>query len=221
MDWLRAHEFLAIWLEGVALVLIFVWDRLDSRNQHTEMLAQLKATEKQIEASEKNAAAAKTTAESIVNAERAWVMADLDWWDNGLRVSSGTSHAREGGRVDSTTANLKLACKNEGRSPAWIENIRGYIEVFSTVATLTEPSPHAMQSFGPMGPLGPGQSHSRSFQLTCLSPLGKNESLSVYAVIDYRDIFGTKRETLLGYSIAASNFQIHRQDTLPERNRNT
>jgi hypothetical protein len=57
MDWLRAHEFLAIWLEGIALVLIFVWDRLDSRNQHKEMLAQLRATEKPIEVSEKNAAA--------------------------------------------------------------------------------------------------------------------------------------------------------------------
>jgi len=83
MDWLHAHEFLAIWLEGVALVLIFVWDRLDSRSQHRETLAQLKATEKQIEVSEKNAAAAKATAESVINAERARIIADLEWRGSG------------------------------------------------------------------------------------------------------------------------------------------
>jgi hypothetical protein len=106
MDWLRAHGFLAIWLEGIALVLMFVWDRLDSRNQHKEMLAQLRATEKPIEVSEKNAAAAKATAESIVNAERAWIMAELGWWEgHGLRVSSGSTYVREGGRVYSTAAN--------------------------------------------------------------------------------------------------------------------
>jgi hypothetical protein len=115
---------------------------------------------------------------------------------------------------------MKLTCTNEGRSPAWIENIRGYIEAFSTVATFTEPSTHAMQSFGPMGPLGAGHNQSRSFQLTCLNLLGENESLSVYAIIEYRDMFGIKRETVLGYSISSSN-EIGRQDTLPERNRNT
>src|SRR5437879_6360727 len=115
MGWLRAHEFIAIWLEGIALVLIFFWDRLDSQSQHREMLAQIKATEKQIAASEKNAAAAKATAESIVNTERAWVMAELGWWERlGLRVSESTSASRGQSVVESNTANLKLTCKNEG-----------------------------------------------------------------------------------------------------------
>jgi hypothetical protein len=51
INWLRTYEFIAIWLEGIALVLIFVWDRLDSRKQHKETLAQLKIAERQVEAS--------------------------------------------------------------------------------------------------------------------------------------------------------------------------
>ena len=38
--WFSTHEWVAIWLEGIALVAIFIWDRLDSRAQHEQMLAQ-------------------------------------------------------------------------------------------------------------------------------------------------------------------------------------
>lgn len=50
-NWFSANEWLAIWLEGIALILIFVWDRLDSRKQHEETLAQLQVSQKQLEAS--------------------------------------------------------------------------------------------------------------------------------------------------------------------------
>lgn len=221
MDWLRAHEFLAIWLEGVALVLIFVWDRLDSRSQHKEMLAQLQATEKQIAASEKNAAAAKATAESIVNTERAWVMAELGWWERlGLRVSESTSASRGQSVVESTTANLKLTCKNEGRSPAWIENVYGHIEMFSEPSTLEIPNRHKCRNFGPWGPLGAGKERSQSLELTCPGHMKKEGHLSVYVVIEYRDIFGISRETFLGYTVDEHG-GVYRQSALPERNRNT
>jgi hypothetical protein len=51
INWLRTYEFIAIWLEGIALVAIFVWDRLDSREQHEETLTQLKIAQRQVEAS--------------------------------------------------------------------------------------------------------------------------------------------------------------------------
>jgi hypothetical protein len=51
VNWLRTYEPIAIWLEGIALVLIFVWDRLDSRKQHEDTVAQLKVSQKQVEAS--------------------------------------------------------------------------------------------------------------------------------------------------------------------------
>lgn len=75
MDWLKAHEYLAIWLEGIALVLIFIWDRLDSRKHHKETLAQLAATEKQVEAAQNNAAAAKASAEVLMESLRPRIVA--------------------------------------------------------------------------------------------------------------------------------------------------
>src|SRR5437588_5178827 len=51
INWLKTYEAIAFWLEGIALVAIFVWDRLDSRKQHEETLAQLNVSQKQLEAS--------------------------------------------------------------------------------------------------------------------------------------------------------------------------
>src|SRR6266478_4178933 len=58
ITWLKTYEFIAIWLEGIALVAIFVLDwkerrdqREDREQQHEETLAQLRVSQKQLEAS--------------------------------------------------------------------------------------------------------------------------------------------------------------------------
>ena len=50
-SWLETHEFVAIWLEGIALVAIFIWHRIDSHHQHKETLAQMDVTQRQFESS--------------------------------------------------------------------------------------------------------------------------------------------------------------------------
>jgi hypothetical protein len=57
-NWLKTYESIAIWLEGIALVAIFVLDwkerrdqREDREQQHRETLAQLQVSQKQVEAS--------------------------------------------------------------------------------------------------------------------------------------------------------------------------
>jgi len=69
ITWLRTYEFIAIWLEGIALVAIFVLDwrerkdqRKDREEQHKETLAQLDVSQKQ--------------AEALINSERAWVLVE-------------------------------------------------------------------------------------------------------------------------------------------------
>jgi hypothetical protein len=57
ITWLKAYEPIAIWLEGIALVLIFIWDRIDSHHQHNETLKQLAVSQKQVEASQEQAEA--------------------------------------------------------------------------------------------------------------------------------------------------------------------
>ncbi len=62
-NWFDSHQYLAVWLEGVALLAIFIWDRLDSRKQHEETLAQLDVSQKQ--------------ANTLINSERAWLMVEI------------------------------------------------------------------------------------------------------------------------------------------------
>jgi hypothetical protein len=75
--WLYNHEFIAVWLEGVALVAIFFWDRLDSRKQHEEMLAELEIMRTQALATETAANASAKSAEALINSERAWIIPEL------------------------------------------------------------------------------------------------------------------------------------------------
>jgi hypothetical protein len=50
LDWFTKYEAVAVWLEGITLVLIFIWDRIDAGQQHEQTLKQLKAAEDQVEA---------------------------------------------------------------------------------------------------------------------------------------------------------------------------
>ncbi len=217
--WLNKYESIAIWLEGIALVAIFVWDRLDSRKQHEETLAQLRVAQRQVDASLENANAAKLAAESVINAERAWVMAELSWYDK-VHVVTGASQIRDEPRVETTHVKLKLTCRNEGRTPAWIDQVYGHLEIFGKAVKLGSVTKSECQTSGPMGPLGAGKEQSRVLEATCLGHPKSDEYLAIYTAIEYRDIFGLKRETVLGYSIDLHG-EIYRQDALPERNRNT
>jgi hypothetical protein len=59
INWLKTYESIAIWLEGIALVAIFVWDRLDSRKQREETLAQMEIMRGQARATDTAANAAR------------------------------------------------------------------------------------------------------------------------------------------------------------------
>src|SRR5216683_1834754 len=48
--WLDSHQYLAIWLEGIALLAIFIWDRWDSHQQHKQTLAQMTIMQNQARA---------------------------------------------------------------------------------------------------------------------------------------------------------------------------
>jgi hypothetical protein len=69
-SWFGTHEWVAIWLEGIALVAIFIWDRFDSTAQHTQTLAQLKIAQDQVAEAIRAADAAKTQAESSLESVR-------------------------------------------------------------------------------------------------------------------------------------------------------
>jgi hypothetical protein len=173
LEWLTKYEAVAVWLEGIALVAIFIWDRVDAKKQLTETLKQIDLAQKQIEASH--------------NAERAWIMAELDWYQAGkAHIQFHTQGGNAGeGELKTTTVTAKLTCSNEGRSPAWIKRIYGYGEIAERV---TDPPPtddHATQSFITLGPIGPGKEQHRSLMFICIGHLKQPNIASLYLVIEY------------------------------------
>jgi hypothetical protein len=75
--WLDSHQYFALWLEGIALLAIFIWDRIDASQQHKQTLAQMEIMQNQARATETAANAANKSAEALINSERAWIIAEL------------------------------------------------------------------------------------------------------------------------------------------------
>jgi hypothetical protein len=207
LDWLTKYEAVAVWLEGIALVAIFIWDRLDAKRDHEETVAQLEIAQAQIKLSQ--------------NAERAWILTELEWSDTSrLRVVTGTSSRKGEESVETTSVGVTLVCKNEGRSPAWVDTIKGYAEIVEgELRDLPSPVGHKAQAFIPLGPIGPGQQNRRQLLLVCPGHVENNQRMSLFVIVEYRDIFEQKRVTTCGYTVSGT--YLSRQDLMPERNRST
>jgi hypothetical protein len=108
LDWLTKYQAVAIWLEEIALVLIFGLDWWNGRKGHEGTLEQLKIAQDQIKISQ--------------NAERASVMTELEWPEGEkLRLVTGTSRQGDEPQVETATVIVKLLCRNAGRNPAWVD----------------------------------------------------------------------------------------------------
>lgn len=81
-------------------------------------LHQSKDTEKALHWAKESAIAAKTSADAgllnakaIINAERAWITASLNWQSTAGRIIQGE---------DESALNVRFVFENQGRTPAWI-----------------------------------------------------------------------------------------------------
>lgn len=168
----------------------------------------------------KNAAeAAQLNAQAVINAERAWIIAELGLFGETVGVIEGEGYFQSEAPIKCTQVmNVKLTCKNEGKTPAWIDHVRAVLEIVDPNSVRVEPET-SKWTHGPMPPIGSGQERSRSLELRCNGHAEDHEFLSISVLVEYRDIFDKKRETWLGYSVSGG--QLVRQNGLPHRNRNT
>ena len=119
LGWLDSHQYLAVWVEGIALLAIFIWDRIDAFQQHKQTLAQIRV-------SEAAANAANKSAEVLINSERAWVIAELVplcTFKNGRwhrRVGDNWAELNETEILDGYFRMHTLRFTNMGRTPAHI-----------------------------------------------------------------------------------------------------
>lgn len=180
------------------------------------------------EASTKAMELADANTQALINVERAWILAGISWYEKkGVNIAETTTREREGATEESTTIFLKLTCVNDGKSPAWIEQVYTHLEIItnegdSFVDETGERDRQNLRINGRIGALGAGKDISTGIQLRCVGRRKNTDRdlLNAFVVIEYYDIFKIKRETTLGYSITFEG-EIVRQDACRDRNRNT
>ena len=109
------HLLLPETLAQIALVFVGIWT--------------LRWFIKQTKATQLSAQAAADNASALVNAERGWVLATLEWCYAPIR------HTEIKGGI--TLVNVELICKNEGNSPIWIEHVCARADIGGSDAAIS------------------------------------------------------------------------------------
>jgi hypothetical protein len=115
--------------------------------------------------------------------------------------------------------NVKLTCKNEGRSPAWIDCVYARADIVSDRSDIRAYDCAGCSNFGLMEPIAVGRENSRVLSLDCEGYVEEGQFISIYVIVSYHDIFGLPRKTTMGYSLVSG--ELYRQNGAPDRNRNT
>ncbi len=186
-------------------------DILVEHRAHLERLA---------EAASSNAAAAKASADALINGERAWIVTRITWQPGAGRELVNTS----GDGERSTWLNVILKFRNDGRTPAWITNQRVWCNLCDeTPPAMPDTSlPPSFSRLGP-DPISIGRRVKQSTNLQCKGvrePMGR--ALIIYGVVNYRDAFG-EHETWCGYIVrgAADSPRLERLAGYEHYNRYT
>src|SRR5258708_11123217 len=198
-NWLSKHEWLAVWIEGLALVDIFVWDRVDARDSHKVTLAQIAIAREE-------AQAAKLTAESIKNSEGAWLTASLLWNSGQGRIlQSGDEKANN----LVTQASFILKIRNDGRTPAWVSDIVSMMDIPGRkTSQINQLGTIYIEAFG----AGAEQEIPLSVQCPGAPKREKDEQLTVRISVNYQDIFENRALELM-FSLNPFTYRIHRFGT--------
>lgn len=159
----------------------------------------------------KQTTAIQQQGQSMINAERAWVMAELSWTYRAMHLVTHST---------TTSVNVLLSCKNHGSTPAWITEISIRMEVTSAGPSRQPDLQGAEVFYGPH-PLAPNDKpFSKSWSLNAQGLQSQLHQVLIYGVVKYRDVLtGPEqiRETWFGYRVVG----IHSLERLshPEYNK--
>ncbi len=147
----------------------------------------------------RSANAAKKSADSLINSERAWIITELNW----VNESSLAPKIQQLNRGDGATepfARLKLTLHNSGKTPAWITGT--WVRHDVTSATVADPKQDQKMKLesGPE-PLAAGEKTFAQLDFVCpgISTTPKPDTVIVFGITEYVDCFGEKRTTCFGY----------------------
>ena len=145
-----------------------------------------------------SADAATLNSNTVIRSERAWIFADL------LPTLGSARFIGDG----ETNIYARINCRNVGRSPAWIIEIRARFTFVQAGTLPLEPIlEDAEQVWAGTHPIGPNEEafSTGDYTFTAQGIQGidsvTGEWAVVYGVAKYRDIYQTIRQTTFGYRL--------------------
>jgi hypothetical protein len=151
--------------------------------------------------------------------ERPWIIVDIEhdsdkWADRKTHILQGSGMAG-----DTSSFYGLLVCKNEGKSPAWIDEKRAKFEIVETLPEKPRLEAAEIVQIGPE-PIGIGKVIPRAWVPEAVGHQEIGKTSIVYGVVRYRDIFDKRHESIFGYRITPSG-EFVRLENKPEYNKNT
>jgi hypothetical protein len=189
------------------------------RRQWRVMRDQLAAMDGQLSEMKATSEQTKKNADALINSERAWVMVGAV----APRIVSGTEVSRGGEERHWLTASIRLSCKNDGRTPAWILAKLVCLKVVRDLSRLPEaPDTGEMQAIqqGYM-PLGVGVTTEQDWDVPYWLDRTEREGdvIVLCGVVQYRDALSNNyHETFFGFTVGKINGPLTgRADSQTER----
>jgi hypothetical protein len=139
--------------------------------------------------------------------ERAWVLGELRWHEGKIgRILEGSSTTLQG-MEETSSITVKLTYKNEGKTPAWIEDISSEAQILSLVELDNPPAMKPRRNPRTVTVIGPGTAQSKDLTLECPGKMrGPKDCIYIRVLIQYRDIFRRHKMTHLGYAIGKGGY---------------
>ncbi len=195
--WLTHGEWVMAVLTAIYVGLTAVYVRISHKtlkaikgqaeSSDKQFREQLTVAKDAATAAQQNADAAKVNAQVILNAERAWVSVELLWSEFTPLIMEGSSVVGEVHSTHTTFA-MRLVCRNQGRTPAWITEKR-----IIALADLIQIERET---------LAPGKESTRRENVSSPGHVDNTEKLAaIYGIVRYQDIFGEQRHTTFGYYV--------------------
>lgn len=143
-------------------------------------------------------------------------------WDTG-KWADGKAHVLEGSGTsgDTTGIYVVLTCRNEDKSPAWIDEKRARLEIVTKLPEMPDLTSAEFTQVG-LEPIGVGKSlsHTSHIHWQAIAEGDRSPGLMmvIYGIVKYRDIFDRLHETSFGYKI--TNRELVRLEGMREYNKN-
>lgn len=159
------------------------------------------------------AIAARDNSQAVLNSERAWIMAELDWVP-GMSWLYDVNTVEAHQRNSYISGSFRLTCRNEGKTPGWITLVCSRLQVVSTL-----PDPPQFDNWRYVDPIerafSPNADPPHHWDMGLDAPTASENDTElririVWGVVEYRDIFDKTRRTIFGYSVGLDNKTLTR-----------